>query len=122
MMEKTSGNLDHIQCEDCGALYVGETERSLKTRFQEHCRWSSMASEVLQNVNKDRPDHDVSLDSINILTAKNKTFETGVKETVYIQVAQLSINRDDGQYLLPAVWTNMRRARVHEPLRSQDYC
>ena len=48
--------------------------------------WKGVTSEVSQYVNKDRPDHDVSLDSINILTEENKKFERGVKEAVHIQV------------------------------------
>ena len=38
--------VNHIQCEDCDASYVRETEQSLKTHFQEHCRQSSVTSEV----------------------------------------------------------------------------
>ena len=64
----------HIQCEDCDASYVGETERALTTHFQEHCRWSSMTSEVLQHITKVRQDHDISLDSVSILTVENKKF------------------------------------------------
>ena len=43
-----------------------------------------MTSEVSQHFNIDRPDSDVSLHSINIMTVENKKFERGVKEAVNI--------------------------------------
>ena len=33
-----------IPCDDCDALYVGETERQLEVRFNEHKRASSPAT------------------------------------------------------------------------------
>ena len=46
------------------------------------------------------------------MTLDSKKFERGVKEAIYIQVAELSLNKDGGCYILPAVWTNLLRARV----------
>ena len=54
---KVVGPVYHITCDDCDATYVGETERSLKTRFLEHRRKSSVGSEVSQHVHMDRPEH-----------------------------------------------------------------
>ena len=70
------GPVYHIQCEDRDASfiflffyhrgslfgtrrlnydsYIGETEGSIKIRFQEHCRHSSVTSEVSQHVNIDQ--------------------------------------------------------------------
>ena len=42
----------------------------------------------------------------------------GVKEEIYIRVAESSLNKDGGHYLLAAVWTNLLRARVQLPPRS----
>ena len=33
---KVGGTVDYIQCEDYDALYLGKTEQSLKTHFQEN--------------------------------------------------------------------------------------
>ena len=63
---------------------LGETQQFLKTHLQEHCRSSSMTSEASQHVNKDRPGHTMSLDSVNIVNVENKKFERDVKEAIHI--------------------------------------
>ena len=35
-----------------------------------------------------------------------------MKEAICIRVAEQSLNKDGGRYLLPAVWTNLLRART----------
>ena len=79
------GPVYHITCDDCDAMYVGEMERSLKTRFLEHPRKISVGSEVLTICTcgctcgyVDRPEHGVSLDRVKILTVNNMKFERGV--------------------------------------------
>ncbi|KAI8502540.1 hypothetical protein Bbelb_201280, partial [Branchiostoma belcheri] len=46
----------------CEESYIGETERSLGTRFLEHKRPSSLSSEVSQHIHIESPGHTVSLD------------------------------------------------------------
>ena len=43
--DKIVGPVYEIKCENCEASYVGETERSLKSRFAEHRRPNSTTSE-----------------------------------------------------------------------------
>ena len=69
------GPVYHITYDDCDATYVGEMERSLKTRFSEHRRKSNVGSEVSQHVHVDRPEYGVSLDKVKILTFENRKFE-----------------------------------------------
>ena len=57
----------------------------------------------------------MSLDRVKILTVGSKKFETGMKEAIYIRVAELSLNKDGRRYLLPTVWTNLLRVRVWVP-------
>ena len=102
----------HIICDDCDAMYVGETEISLKTGFLEHQRKSNVGSQVSQHVQVDRPEHGVSLDKVNILTVENSKFERVVKDAIYFRVAKTSLNKESGRYLLPAVWTNLLTAWV----------
>ena len=73
-----------------------------------------MGSEVSQHVHVhvDKPEHEVSLDKVKILTVDNRKFERRVKDAVYIKLMEFSLNKDGGCYLLPAVWTNLLRARV----------
>jgi hypothetical protein len=73
--DKVVGPVYHIQCDDCEAGYVGETERSLKARFMEHRRPSTVTSEVSRHVHVDEPDHSVSLESARILAVEPRWFE-----------------------------------------------
>ena len=99
---KVVGPVYHITCDDCDTMYVAETERSLKTRFSEHWRKSSVGSNVSQNVHVDSLEHGMSLDKVKILTVESRKFERGVKEAIYIRVAEPSLSKDGGGYLLPA--------------------
>ncbi|KAI8512801.1 hypothetical protein Bbelb_094400 [Branchiostoma belcheri] len=49
----------------CQETYIGETDRSLKARFQDHTRPSSASSEVSQHIHIESPGHHVSLDTVN---------------------------------------------------------
>ena len=76
--ELTTGPIYHISCDgsdknnSCQASYIGETERTLKTCFQEHCRPSSATSEVCRHIHQDCPGHSVSLQSTQILAREPK--------------------------------------------------
>ena len=67
----------------CLKSYIGETERSLKTRFLEHL-------------------------VVTLIWTKSKSldqepwyFERGVKEAIYIRVNKPSLNKDGDRYKLP---------------------
>ena len=110
--EKVVGPVYKITCEDCEASYVGETERSLKARFCEHRRPSSVNSEVSRHIHTDNPDHGVQLDKTEILAVEPKWFERGVKEAIYIRANKPSLNRDGGRFNLSPIWTNTLKRRV----------
>ena len=80
----------------CQESYIGETERSLRTRFLEHKRPSSVTSEVSQHINIESPDHKVDLEEVVVLDREPRYFERGVKEAIYIRAHQPSLNRDGG--------------------------
>ena len=88
----------------CSESYIGETERSLKTRFLEHRRPSSTSSEVSQHIHIESPGHRVDLDKVKILDRDPRWFERGVKEAIYIRANQPSLNKDGGRYKLPRVY------------------
>ena len=85
---------------------MGETERSLKTRFGEHRRPSSSTSEVSRHIHTDCEGHTVHIEEAKILTVEPKRFERGVKEAIYIRALYPSLNRDGGRYNLPHVYNN----------------
>ena len=92
--------------------YVGETERSLKSRFNEHRRPSSTTSEVSKHIHLEQPEHSVELANSEILTTESRWFERGVKEAIYIRALNPSLNRDGGRYNLPPIWDNIIKKRV----------
>ena len=106
------GPVYHISCEDCPASYIGETERSLKSRFQEHQRPSSTTSEVSRHIHQDCPNHTVSLRNTKVLAVEPKWFERGVKEAIHIKLERPSLNKDSGRHYLHPVWTNLLRHRT----------
>jgi len=88
----------------CRESYIGETERSLKTRFLEHRRPSSTSSEVSQHIHIESPGHHVDLEQVQILDREPRYFERGVKEAIYIKANRPSLNKDGGRYKLPDVY------------------
>ncbi|KAI8494650.1 hypothetical protein Bbelb_278760 [Branchiostoma belcheri] len=92
--EKKCGVIYHIPCQGknnkgpCQETYIGETERSLKARFQEHTRPRSASSEVSQHM--ESPGHVVSLDTVRILHTEQDYFLRGVKEAMFIQEEYLT--------------------------------
>ncbi|XP_077986089.1 uncharacterized protein LOC144440576 [Glandiceps talaboti] len=92
------GQTNTGQCKDS---YIGETERSLKTRFLEHRRPSSSTSEVSQHIHIESPGHSVNINEVKILDTETRYFERGVKEAIYIRALKPSLNRDGGRYKLP---------------------
>ena len=103
-----------ISREEREATYVGETERSLKARFEEHRRPSSTTSEVLKHIHTDSPDHTITLENTKILAVEHKWFERRVKEAIHIRALKPSLNRDGGQYNLPPMWNNIIKERLTE--------
>ena len=91
--ENVVGPVYKIKCEECEAMYVGEMERSLKSRFNEHRRPSSTTSEVSKHIHIEYPEHSVELENTEILTTESRWFERGVKEAIYMYVGALNQQR-----------------------------
>ena len=92
---------------------MGETERSLKARFDEHRRPSSTTSEVSRLIHTDCKGRTVHIEEAKILTVEPKWFERGVKEAISIRALHPSFNRDGGRYNLPPVYNNMITRHVN---------
>ena len=60
----------NTKCEECDAVYVCETERSLQARFSEHWRPSSTISEVSKHIHVDHPQHSMELENTEVLTTE----------------------------------------------------
>lgn len=115
-----AGPIYYIPCQGktlkgrCSESYIGETERSLKTRFLEHRRPSSTSSEVSQHIHIESPGHHVDLEEVKILDREPRYFERGVKEAIYIRANQPSLNRDGGRYKLPRVYDSVLGSSVQK--------
>ena len=118
-MDKVVGPVYEIKCENCEASYVGETERSLKSRFAEHRRPSSTTSEVSKHLHTDCPDHSISLDNTNILSVEPEWQERGIKEAIYIRARKPTLNRDGGRYNLPPIWNSIIKTKLGETETAQ---
>ena len=113
----------------CKESYIGESERSVKTRFLEHKRRSSTKSEVSQHIYIESPGHTVHLDKVKILDKDDRWFERGVKEAIYIRAYKPSLNKDGGRYRLPRVYdplltslppTSVNQSRQIQPASADE--
>ena len=113
----TTGPVYYIPCagsdHPCSEFYIGETDRSLWTRFLEHKRPSSATkSEVAQHLFTER--HQVDFKDTKVLDREPRWFERGVREAIYIRAQEPTLNRNQGRYLLPTVWNRI----VHTHIKS----
>ena len=109
--ERVVGPVYQINCTNCNTFYIGETERSLKARFLEHRRPSTVTSEVSRHINHECPTHNISMSNTKILTTEPRWFERGVKEAIHIRTNQPPLNKDGGRHNLSPIWTNLLRKR-----------
>ena len=112
-----TGSVYHIPCEgsaqDCQSFYIGETERSLWTRFLEHKRPSSVnSSEVARHLHVDSPGHSLDFTNTKVLDRDQRWLERGIKEAVYIRAHKPTLNASPGRYLLPTVWNRVISSHI----------
>ena len=104
-MEHKSGTVYHIMCDDCPAAYVGESERTLKTRLAEHRRPSSSSSPVVQHTKHTK--HTINWNNVKVLDQDSNWFNRVVREAINIYRHPSSLNRDKGRHDLPPVYQSI---------------
>jgi hypothetical protein len=80
-----------VECEECDFVYIGQTKRSLKTRFGEHHSSirlnhpdkSNFARHVLSKIN-DNQGHSILLDNLKLVKEVRKQNEHDAYESYYI--------------------------------------
>ena len=112
-----AGSIYYIPCEgggqSCQETYVGETGRSLWTRFLEHKRPSSVdKSEVAKHLHVDNKGHTVDFANTKILDRDQRWLHRGIKEAVYIRAHRPTLNASPGRYQLPTVWNRIISSHV----------
>ena len=118
--EDTTDPIYYISCSggdpSCSEFYIGETERSLWTRFSEHKRPSSVGkSEIADHLHKDTRGHNIDFKSTKVLDREPRWFERGIRESIYIRAYKPTLNRNAGRYTLPAVWNRLIEQHIVQP-------
>ena len=111
------GIVYHIKCDGseatdespCSESYIGETERSLRSRFLDYRRPSS---EVSSHINRDKPSHSVSLANAKILDREDDWFARAVRKAIHIRSHHPSLNKVGGRYQLPHIWDSLIREHI----------
>lgn len=93
-----------VPCE-CGSVYVGMTNRSIKTRITEHKRHtrlqqpdrSAVAQHSLEN------NHTINFEQVEILAKERGFYNLSRREAVEIEQHPNNFNRDNG-YKLSNIW------------------
>ena len=99
--EHKSRGIYHTKCEDCGAAYVGETERSISKRLPEHYNPAKPVGHHAAYNHHRR----VSPKDVDILhQGEPNWFRRGVAEAIHIYKEQPILNENRGRHLLPPIY------------------
>jgi hypothetical protein len=117
----------HIPCagsinEPCTATYIGETERSMDTRFTEHRNKSKLdirpptgeyASAVGQHACT--TGHHYRPEDVTNLDRESNKMARGIKEAIYIRTLNPDLNIGRGRYALPPTFDTIINATIQPP-------
>ena len=113
--EDQCGLIYHIKCKDCNDTYIGETGRNMLTRFKEHTSRKGTNSAIKEHL--EEKNHTCTLEEVKILEREDDWYRRKVKEAIFIQRHQPSLNRDKGLEL-PPIYTPLLS---HDPYGSCDH-
>ena len=134
---KTSGVVYGIPCQDCSAVYVGETGRPLNTRIKEHRKEVEDVNNHIRTRQESRElagtffksavtdhtvheKHTIDWEGVHIKDRENNRFNRIVKESIHICKEKVTINRDTGGYKLPPVYKQLLKATT-APSSGRDF-
>ena len=98
---KECGLVYSLSCENCPASYVGETARSLGTRFKEHTDGKHPSSAVWEHI--DSTGHQYTLEKARILTREDNPYARKIREALLIAKHRPDLNRDRGLEIPPTL-------------------
>ena len=103
--EKKNGVVYEVKCQDCAAMYIGETLRSLKKRLSEHRRHAKPGSRFDLSAVAEHAvvaGHSIAWDSTIVVCREQEWHPHKVKEALYINMKDPAMNKDKGMELSPA--------------------
>ncbi len=113
-MEQQSGVVYQLTCDNCDKMYIGETSRSLGTRYKEHTAGRHPRTAVGEHL--DDTGHKCSLKEAKILDKEDQVYRRRIKEAIRIHQGRPELNRDTGLDI-PAV---ILQLVSHDPEGSCD--
>ena len=94
-----AGVVYKISCNDCTSTYVGETERRLRARVNEHHQDSSPVGHHASFNN-----HHIDDNSVSVLHKESDWFKRGVAEAIHIAKEGPNLNRGRERHSLPPIY------------------
>lgn len=83
---------------------MGETARSVGTRFKEHSRTKGTLTAVGEHTKLHQ--HNIGLDDVQVIAREDHFWKRKIREAIEIRVQQPTLNRDAG-YELPAIYDDL---------------
>ena len=102
-----------IPC-SCGAQYIGETGRSIKTRISEHrrCLQTGLLSHSAVAEHQHNTGHQILFDNSSLIAQSPYYYTRKIRESVEIAKRPHNLNRDTG-FPLSSVWHPVLRPAPH---------
>ena len=104
LKNKKSGVIYSYQCGEIayGVEYIGESSRTLGERYREHLKQpSSIHVHILQTGHTSTPNN------FNIIGREDQGLGRTIKETIYIWLNNLTLNRNIVKYNLNHIWNRV---------------
>ena len=118
--EKQCGLVYSFTCKECQNEYIGETARTLGTRFKEHTDGKHPNSAIQEHIAK--TGHQATIEDIKIISKEDKDFQRKIREAVTIHQRKPNLNRDRGQEIPPILLQLVSRdQRGHVTTNSQQH-
>ena len=111
-LDDKAGVVNRIQCGDCPAFYVGESDGCLGKRVKEHSYQGSKSAfeEHYQHRRHSMtPACKVKIrdSQVKVLHQEPNWFKRGVAESIYIMQEEPTLNRDKGRHTLPEIYREL---------------